>query len=65
MEPYKEQKDVQQIGLSICQLRADENNAKERSRLELLCKKVGAMYHERFELLPDIQKQLADLEKES
>ena len=64
MEPYKEKKDIEQICESIRRLRADENNTKERSRIELLCKQVSAMYHEKFELLPEILEKLSALENE-
>jgi hypothetical protein len=40
----------------------NENDVKERSRLELLCRKVSAMYHEKFEQVPEIQKKLSELD---
>ncbi len=62
MVPYKEPKDVQQIAMTLRKLRSNENNVKERFRLELLCRKVGAMYHEKFEEIPGIQRKLAELD---
>lgn len=62
MEPYSGQKDILQIGETIRKLRADENDSTERKRLELLCRKVSAVYHEQFEKLPEIQEGLSGLE---
>jgi len=62
MVPYKEPKDVQLIGATLRKLRTNENNVKERFRLELLCRKISAMYHEKFEELPEIQQKLAELD---
>lgn len=56
MKPYPDQKDVLAIENSVSALRKNEHDSVERSRLELLCSKVSAMYHEKFELIPDIQK---------
>ncbi|MCR5029787.1 MAG: hypothetical protein K6A31_11115 [Fibrobacter sp.] len=62
MAPYKDQRDVQLIGKTLRRLRVNENDVKERSRLELLCRKVSAMYHEKFEQVPEIQKKLSELD---
>ena len=62
MAPYKNQRDVQLIGETLRRLRVNENDVKERFRLELLCRKVGAMYHEKFEQVPEIQKKLSELD---
>lgn len=62
MAPYKEPGDVEGIGNAICKLRMNENDSRERSRLELLCRKVSAMYHEKFEQVPEIQQKLNALD---
>lgn len=65
MEPYSGQKDIQLIGETLRKLRADENATTERKRLELLCRKVSAVYHEKFEKLPEIQEALSELDRSS
>lgn len=62
MAPYKEPGDVEGIGNAICKLRMNENDFRERFRLELLCRKVSAMYHEKFEQVPEIQQKLNALD---
>ena len=62
MAPYKEPGDVEGIGNAICKLRMNENDSRERFRLELLCRKVSAMYHEKFEQVPEIQQKLNALD---
>lgn len=62
MAPYKEPGDVEGIGNAICKLRMNENDSQERFRLELLCRKVSAMYHEKFEQVPEIQQKLNALD---
>ena len=62
MAPYKEPGDVEGIGKAICKLRMNENDSRERFRLELLCRKVSAMYHEKFEQVPEIQQKLNALD---
>lgn len=62
MAPYKEPRDVEGIGNAICKLRMNENDSRERFRLELLCRKVSAMYHEKFEQVPEIQQKLNALD---
>ncbi len=65
MAPYKDAQDVERIGNAICKLRSNENDSQERARLELLCRKVSAMYHEKFELVPEIQRKLSALDRSS
>ncbi|MDR1760615.1 MAG: hypothetical protein LBR60_08865 [Fibrobacter sp.] len=62
MKPYPQQDDIHQIDETIRELRADFKNAKARRRLELLVQKVSAIYHEEFEKLADLQKELENLE---
>ena len=62
MAPYKDPGDVEGIGNAICKLRMNENDSRERFRLELLCRKVSAMYHEKFEQVPEIQQKLNALD---
>lgn len=63
MSPYRNPQDVEAIIDSIRKLRTNENAPEERSRLELLCKKVSAVYHEKYELLPEIKQKLEALSK--
>ncbi len=58
MAPYKDPGDIESIGRAIRKLRSNENDSQERFRLELLCRKVSAMYHERFEQVPEILRKL-------
>lgn len=61
MAPYKDSGDVDGIQKAICRLRENENDSRERSRLELLCRKVSAIYHEKFERVPEIIQKLKEL----
>lgn len=62
MSPYKNPEDIQKISDSIRKLRTNENDSLERKRLELLCRKVSAVYHEKFEQIPEIQQSLSELD---
>jgi hypothetical protein len=62
MQTYPHQQDVEKM-VSILQ-KANENGYPSPSDLEyltLLCKKMSALHHEEFEILPAIQKELEDL----
>lgn len=63
MAPYKSSDDVKGIQRAICRLRENENDSRERSRLELLCRKVSAIYHEKFEQVPEIVRKLNALDQ--
>ncbi len=65
MAPYKNSRDIEEIENAICKLRSNENDSRERFRLELLCRKVSALYHEKFELVPEIQQKLSALERQN
>jgi hypothetical protein len=58
MKPYPNPSDIDAIENTIELLRAEGDNKKARARLELLCQKVSALYHEEFERIPGLQKEL-------
>ena len=58
MLPYSNKEDLQQVCSILRLLREDSSNTKERKRLELLCNKISAIYHENFRKVPEIVKEL-------
>lgn len=58
MLPYSNKEDLQQVCSILRLLREDSSNTKERKRLELLCNKISAIYHENFRKVPEIVEEL-------
>ena len=50
------------VSAAIRALRADEDDKIARARVELLCKKMSAIYDEKFEDVPELAKRLAELD---
>jgi hypothetical protein len=62
MKPYPNPSDIDAIDRTIQILRKETDNKKAQAKLELLCEKVSALYHEEFERIPGLQKELEALE---
>lgn len=65
MKPYPQQDDIRKTDLTIRDLRRNFKNAKALRRLELLSQKIGAIYHENFERVPALQKELDLLDSDN
>lgn len=59
--PHPEKDDIQKMYESLRALRREGSNAKERKRLELICNKISAAYHEDFRKIPAILSALNEL----
>ncbi len=62
MSSYSPASDVDAVSAAIRALRADEDDKIARARVELLCKKMSAIYDEKFEDVPELAKRLAELD---
>ena len=64
MEPYPAKADLNLLKTTLLTLKQDQGNEKERKRLELLCHKISAAYHEDFRKIPEILAELKKLDTE-
>jgi hypothetical protein len=66
MRTYPHQQDIEKM-ISILQNRNEKkrSNPSDSQSLELLCKKISALHHEEFEILPEIQRELEELRMEN
>lgn len=58
MQPYSGKDDLEQVCKTLELLRQNSANTTERKRLELLCNKISAIYHENFRKVPAIIEEL-------
>jgi hypothetical protein len=65
MRTYPHQQDIEKM-ISILQDISEKkhSNSKDSKNLALLCQKMSALHHEEFEILPDIQKELEEMNRE-
>ncbi len=64
MLPYPFKPDIENLHHALLKLRENQADAKERRRLELLCNKISAVYHEDFKKIPPIETELQLLNAE-
>jgi hypothetical protein len=59
MHPYPHQQDIEKMIFILQSINEKKHpNTNDSKRLTLLCKKMSALHHEEFEVLPEIQKEL-------
>jgi iron-sulfur cluster repair protein YtfE (RIC family) len=66
MRSYPHQQDIEKM-ISILQgiNNRKHSTSNDAQSLVLLCKKISALHHEEFEILPEIQKELEELKIEN
>lgn len=62
MASYSPASDIDAVNDAIQALRVNEDDKTAREKVELLCKKMSAIYHEKFEEVPALAKRLKELD---